>query len=110
MTPEEFFAIWQEVAEPPPVTYRLYYNDQGHPLVYSMEDLPGKYIEIDQETYTQSPRRVRVKNGQLIKINTVSTSKIIPGNSGTPCAESDVCIVVDCEPNTKWSLKTYEPD
>lgn len=110
MTPEEFFTIWQTVALPKELTYRLYYDENGLPLVYSMEELPGKYIEIDQATYNQSSRRVRVKNGQLIKVDTVSTNKLIPGQTGTACDPRDVCVIIDKEPNIKWSLKTYEPD
>ena len=51
MTEAEFWAALapQEIVA---VTYRLYYDDLGYPLFYSMEDLPGKYIDIDQTTYT----------------------------------------------------------
>ena len=110
MTPEEFLQIWQATAEPAPIFYRLYYNEQGHPLFYSMEDKPGNYIDIDQETYSRSPRNIRVRNGKIVYITQSSTQKLIPNTTGTACDPRDVCVIIDQEPCTKWSLKTYEPN
>ena len=67
MTPEEFWATLQAMPEPAPVFYRLYHNEDGTPICYTMEDLPGKYIEVDQETYSLADYSVRVVNKQLIK-------------------------------------------
>lgn len=111
MTEEEFWAILYDIPPVIPPTYRLYYNDQGEPLFYSMEDQPGNYIEIDQETFARSPSHVRVKNGKLIHVSLKNTvKKLVPGNVGTACDHRDVCIVVDDSdlPNTKWSLKSNE--
>lgn len=110
MTPDEFFKIWQTVDTPVPIFYRLYYNDQGLPLFYSMEDKPGNYIEIDQETYTQSPRNIRIREGKIVYVTQASTKKLIPAEHGTSCEPQDVCVIIDKEPCVKWSLKTYEPD
>lgn len=108
MTPEEFWAILHDIPAVEPIRYRLYYNEHGEPLFYTMDDLPGNYIDIDQETFSRSSRNVRVKNGKLITTNTVRLSKLIPGNTGTSCDPRDVCVIIDKEPNTCWSLKTYE--
>lgn len=112
MTPEEFWAIWQtSEPETPNTFYRLYYNDQGEPLFYSMEDKPGNYIEIDQETFAQSPSNVRVVNGVLKKITTSTIFKLVPGDRGTCCAPEDICIVVpEQHMHQKWSIKRYEPN
>ena len=109
MTPEEFFGALEHMPVPDPVTYRLYHDDQGRPLFYSMEDLPGTYIEIDQETFAKNSTCVRVRNGKLVEVTWKTTQKIVPSNSGTMCHEQDVAIVVK-QNGTYWSKQTYETD
>ena len=109
MTPEEFFGVLEHMPVPVPVTYRLYHDDQGCPLFYSMEDLPGTYIEIDQETFAKNSTCVRVRNGKLVEVTWKTTQKIVPGNSGIMCHEQDVAIVVK-QNGTYWSKQTYETD
>lgn len=110
MTEQEFWEIWQSVSAPQPVFYRAYYNDQGWVETYTMEDLPGNYIDIDQKTYVLSPY-ARVVDGKLIIVTPKTTvTKLAPGNTGTACDPRDICVIVDHEPNTKWSLKSNETD
>lgn len=111
MTPEEFWAALAPIPKAPPVFYRLYYNEQGHPLFYSMEDLPGNYIEVDKSTYLLSPAHVRVRNGKLVEIVTTVNKKLVNSVTGTPCDPRDVCVVVAPEQeHIKWDLKVYETD
>lgn len=107
---EIFEDFWKSYVWPEPATifYRLYYNDQGMPIAYSMEDLPGKYIEITAEQYAVSDPHVRVKNGQLIKTTTCAISKLIPAADGTPCAVDNITIVENTQHNQKWKLKNYD--
>jgi hypothetical protein len=107
MTPEEFWSILHAVSNVVPVFYRLYHNDSGVPLFYSMEDQPGTYIEIDQETYARAPTNVRVKNGQLVEVSWQTANKLTPGNSGTQCHSQDVAVVVSSN-GQYWKKKTYE--
>ena len=112
-TTKNFWTAWAEpVPEPAPVFFRLYYDDEGRPLSYSMEHLPGNYIEIDAATYQLSSRNVRVVNGKLIHIKPKKTiTKLVPGDSGTPCWPNNVSVVVDQQqPNTKWRLASHESD
>ena len=106
-TTDNFWSAWaQSIEESNPVFYRLYHDDQGYPLFYSMEDLPGNYIEIDQETYAASSSKVRVVDGKLKKNTTAFTAKLKPGSSGTACHPTNVCIVVPVDqPHIKWSFK-----
>ena len=111
MTPEEFWAALAPIPEPPPVFYRLYYDETGQPLFYSMENLPGNYIEVDKSTYLRSPAHVRVRNGKLVEIVTTVSKKLVIGTTGTPCDPRDVCVVVRPEQeHIKWDLKVYETD
>lgn len=109
MTLEEFWAALAPGPEPEPVSYRLYYDDRGHPLFYSMDKVPGNYVEIDQETYHNPPTHVRVIDGKLKISLTYFAEKLVPGNTGTPCAVEDICVVVDPgSPNIKWTLEKHE--
>jgi hypothetical protein len=110
-TTENFWAVWQnfEWPEIKPVSYRLYYHEDGSPDFYTMEDLPGDYIEVSQEVYINSPRNVRVVDGELQIMPVRKTvQKLIPNQrSGTRCDTRDVCVVVD-DGGTFWSRQDYE--
>ena len=109
MTPEEFWNILHAVPEPAPIFYRLYYDDQGLPLFYSMEDLPGNYIDIDKETYFQSSSYVRVRDGKLIRTSINTSRKLVPSNIGFACDPNDVTIVSDSSLN-RWAVKNYDSE
>jgi hypothetical protein len=109
MTPEQFWSILHSMLEPQPVFYRLYYDDRGLPLFYSMADEPGTYIEIDQATFARSASNVRVRDGKLVEVTWSTTSKLVPGNSGSPCHPDNVAVIVARDqPHTHWSKQTYE--
>ena len=111
LTPEAFWAAVAPLPPTLPVFYRLYYNNDGTPICYTMEDLPGNYIELDLETYRLSPPNVRVVDGKIVVVKIASTvSKLQPNvDRGVPCDPRDVCIIVDeSQPHIKWSLKTND--
>jgi hypothetical protein len=108
MTEQEFWAILLDVPEPRPIFYRAYYNSDGWVECYTMEDLPGKYVDVDQPTYVASPY-ARVIDGKLTIIKTASvTTKLVPGTNGTSCDPRDVCVVTNAQKTVKWSLKHNE--
>ena len=109
ITESEFWAALAAMPSPKPIFFRLYHDDQGIPLFYSMEDVPGTYIEIDAETFALRPTNVRVRDGRLVEIAWTTSIKLTPGDAGTPCHPDNVCVVVsEQQPNTKWSKRTYE--
>jgi hypothetical protein len=108
MTEQEFWDILFDVPESRPVFFRLYYDKTGFPLFYSMEDLPGTYIEIDADTYACSSMQVRVRDGKIIQISCRPTAKLTPGKTGTACHVQDVAVISDSNNSIKWTKKIYE--
>ena len=106
MTSEEFWNILHAMPEPKPVFWRLYYNDAGEPVCYSMEDQPGNYIDIDAETFGLAPANVRVVNNKLKYITVRTSDKLVPSNTGTPCHPQNVAVIVE-QNGTHWSKQTY---
>jgi hypothetical protein len=108
MTDEEFWKILADVPVPATLHYRLYHDQYGVPLFYSMEDLPGTYIEIDQETYIRNPSNIRVHNGKMYELTQNITTKLTHSDTGTPCHPQDVSIVVsETHEHQRWSKQTY---
>ena len=112
-TTENFFKVlseWQDTAQPQMLFYRLYHDQLGQPVCYSMEDLPGKYVDIDQSTYAASPY-ARVINGKLTVIKPAGNiAKLVPSMVGTSCDARDVCVIANTKETVKWSLKRNETD
>lgn len=104
---EIFLDFWANFSwpEPKPVFFRLYYDTKGDPVAYSMEDLPGNYIEITADQYVQADVHVRVVNGRIVPNKKITVYKLQPADNGTPCHPADVSIVVDeNQPNQRWRL------
>lgn len=112
-TTENFLTVMAafEWPESKPASYRLYYNEDGSPKCYAMEDLPGKYIEVDSETYALGSWNVRVENQKLKIIPPVITVKKLKPitNTGVTCHPKDVCVIVKPDqPHTNWNIITNE--
>lgn len=106
-TTENFLKIMREFSwpDPPKILYRVYYNDDGHPITYSMDDMPGNYIDISREDYLLASMDSRVINGRLVHPVKNMSIKIRPGAAGTACHPQNVCVVVDDnKSNMKWSV------
>ena len=106
MTWQELVAIHAAMPMPKPVFYRLYHDEQGRPIVYTMEDLPGNYIEIDRDTYVSAPTNVRVVKGGLIYLTLRHSEKLRPSDQGTACHPRDVA-VIDSQSKTFWRKHFY---
>jgi len=110
LTEAEFWAILTAPIPTKPIFFRLYYNEDGTPICYSMEDMPHNYIEIDAEMFHRGPLNVRVVDGKIKELKPASiVKKLTPSDTGTPCSPNDICIVVnETQPHTKWSMTTYD--
>ena len=112
-TTENFLQVMStfEWPEPEPLIYRLYYNEDGTPKCYAMENLPGKYIEVDRDTYVLSIWNVKVVDNKLQILKPVITVQKLQTNvtNGTPCHVADVCVIVGIDqPHTKWNIVINE--
>ena len=108
MTEQEFWEILLDAPPPRPIFYRAYYNNEGWVECYSMENRPGKYVDIDQPTYVTAPY-ARVINGKLTVIKPASAiSKLVPSADGISCDPRDVCVIANTKDTVKWSLKHNE--
>lgn len=112
-TTENFLKVMAEFEWPDslPVTYRLYYNQDGSPKCYTMENLSGKYVEVDRETYLTCPWNVQVVDEKLHIIPPAVTVKKLQHSdtSGLSCHPQDICVVVPLDQtHTKWKLTTNE--
>lgn len=87
--------------------YRLYYDEQGAPVRYTTESLPGDWIPISVEMFAMSPVNVRVIQGNLQMLDTASlVTKLYPGDMGTACDPRDVCVTIDDnQRHRRWHKK-----
>ena len=112
MSEEEFWAIWQATEQQPQgeLEYRLYYDENGFPLFYSMEDLPGMFIKVGKDTFLNSPTHIKVIDGKIVEAEIAWLKKIIPSAQGISCHPQDVCVIVEPDQlHTNWKLKHEEP-
>lgn len=108
-TTDNFWKVWNSFEWPDPtlVSYRCYYKDDGTVDFYTMEDLPGNYIEVEQQVYVLA-KPARVVDGKLIitRPKTV-VQKLQPDSTGTLCHRQDVSVVVE-DRGTYWNYQQHE--
>jgi hypothetical protein len=95
--------------EPNPITYRLYHDENGAPLIYTMEELEGDFVEIDQATYIRASWRVKVVQGKIVHLPPVAqVNKLVPDHEqGVACDTRDVCVVLGPgQGGQHWRLKS----
>lgn len=112
LTNDNFWKAWQQLQQselPAEPEHRLYYDDQGFPLFYSMEQCAGNYIVVSKEIFKKPPKHVRVVDGRLKVFEHSSVKKLVPSTQGTCCDPRDVCVIVpESEVHVKWCLKQTE--
>jgi hypothetical protein len=110
-TTDNFWQVWNSFKWPEPATptYRCYYLENGDVDFYTMEDLPGNYIEVDQQSYVLAIKPARVVEGRLkITQPKITVQKLVPDtNQGTQCHHQDVSVIVD-QQGTYWKYQTND--
>lgn len=108
-------AFWQAAAQhnwtPPEIRpeFRVYYDEQGHIVCYSMEDLPGNFVVVDRITFDQCRMDLKVKEGKLIKILQDASWKLAPSDSADyACHAQDLSVIVDANNTNRkyWKVIT----
>ena len=93
--------------------FRLYYNvEDGTPLCYSMEDLPGDFIAVDSQTFNECRFDIVVRDEKIIRVSVPQSWKLVESDSGDyVCHGNDITLIVDesCTNKKYWKAKiTYE--
>jgi hypothetical protein len=112
LTAENFWQILNSAqAKSINIFYRLYYDEDGFPICYSMEELPHAFVDVDKDTFAVADIRVRVVDGKITVLKTKAGQrlKLRPAHQGICCDPRDICVVVDeKDPHIKWSYNTDE--
>ena len=108
-------AFWQAVAQHDweirdvPLEFRIYHDEHGDIVCYSMEDLAGHYIVTDQHTFNQFRMDLKVRDGKLIKITHSASWHLVHCDSAEyACHARDVTVLVphDHADKTHWKVET----
>jgi hypothetical protein len=109
MNEQEFWAALTPI--PPNKTqYRLYYDQNGLPLKYSVDEEPGNYIEVTAFEYLKASFKLKVKDEVIVYLKEPAVPKLVISTHGTATHLDDITVLSDSVVNNKWSLKIYEED
>lgn len=90
--------------------YRLYYNSDGTPRFYSMEEHDCAFIEVDLSTFETGRYDIIVVNGKIKSLTENTISKLVISTERTDtaacCDPTDVTIIVG--QNQKHILWDYK--
>lgn len=81
--------------------YRLYYNQDGTPRFYSMENVPGDYILVDRPTFECGRYDITVKDGKIQNLSQPTLSRYVIVNESTEtsisCDPYDITLITTTE-------------
>lgn len=102
----------QAASMPPPVIERrAYYDEQGHIITYTCENLPGNYINVTPEQFAEARPDAIVRDGKLVYTHRLShVVKLVQSSSGRATSKYDINILVpDTDPEACfWSTQVRE--
>lgn len=82
---------------------RLYYDNDGNVICYSMDHLDGNYILVDVDVYAQGRYDIVVKNDVLHYPSKLTHGKIKPSITGTPCHAFNA-LIIDIQSKNFWKF------
>jgi hypothetical protein len=89
--------------------FRLYYDSSGKVVTYTTEDLPGEYIVITQEQYTEARPDVLVKNKKMMYTHLQRyVFKLEKNIEGIACSKYDISIITTDSDAWHWKQQSYE--
>ena len=78
--------------------YRLYYNSDGSPKHYTMQELAGNYIFVDQQTFECSRYDIVVVDGKIRSLTENVIARYRHSEESTTavcCDPHDITLIVD---------------
>ena len=87
--------------------FKLYYDDEGDPICYSMDDLEyPNWIQVTPLEFAVCDLNIKVHKGKILKMKDTRWLLQI-SDSGTPCDPTDVSLVVNenVEDHVYWNYK-----
>ena len=93
--------------------YRLYYNQDGTPKFYTMEDLPGDYILVDHPTFESGRYDIVVRSGKIHRLGDIGVSRYVQVSRPTVTSiitdPDDITLVtVQDQPHIFWDYRSEE--
>ena len=90
--------------------YRLYYNPDGTPKHYTMQELEGDYIFVDQQTFQCCRYDIVVVGGKIKSLNENSIARYYISDesaTATCCDPHDITLIVDkTQQHIFWDYRT----
>lgn len=90
------------------IEYRLYYDSNGRVITYSTENLPGKYLVITREQFSEARSDVIVQNNVIVQTHLKNTvHKLKKNKVSRVCSKYDVSIIIDTDVS-EWKMVSYD--
>lgn len=104
----EFFSLLKPV-QTRVLEFKLYYDAGGKVITYTTDDLPGDYIVITQEQYTEARPDVLVKNNKIVYTHLQRyVFKLEKNTEGVATSKYDINII-SMEPDSQyWKQQSYD--
>lgn len=113
MTPEETKKLMDFIARssnpPQEVVYRLYYDEAGNVITYTIDELPGKYIVVSHKQYTEARTNVTIVDDKIVEAKRrILLEKYVKNlDGGVKTSKYDINIISDID-SVYWKHEQYD--